>query len=715
MKSMRFLLCALLASGMAACSDDGPDSNAPTEGYIRAFVKEFGVPADGHDFSMARTAGLTVKASRPTHILVTAVYEGEEYLFGNLNVSEGTTRVPVTIPSDITSLYVSLGMQKYEVAADGLIDLDNLPNPVENQQSRSVLVDQTESNGIGRIFSDTNPVIAFTYDEWLKDYFQKFPIGTDNPAIGLSDREISGWYGSPQPWGDTGFGSPEEGEETEFYIFPIFWKKNSDLGKTFYVRMNDAFTYSPTTELTLPFKGLSGKPFPKLGYSTSVTDKNRINWSSFSGFTFDKGTLTQAFPIDEGNPMIVSEGCLVEFTRSAFGLQACLRVEWTTSPRQSSSSNPRHNAALWNGKYFKSTIDGLADAVSSTRRYTLKEGFDFSIYEDGKLTSLSTDLAFLLAFNAPPTKQNDPLMRDYSEVILLVIPKSDIKLEYRLSEEYRKFTWTIAAEDLGGSFDWDFNDAVFSFTDVIESLPSINKSCERALDYGGLTDAVAVRTIEVEPLAAGGTMPLYITYTGRLVSTPELPSSGDADYYTVNEAIRAHMSQPMHEGTYVIGTEIHKWLGASTHTRQINTDATVERPAGKKVKFSIPYDDDPANFTFTLENKMSAKNQPMHGFAVLVDHGNQLNIDAREGDGFAALPGYNLGEGSYLIGRPDENEENVAPQMILLTGSKWEWPRECVNIKEAYPNFSGWVGGYTSTSFKNWHTSSKKAENVTKR
>ncbi len=707
---MRFLLCALLASGMAACSDDGPDSNAPTEGYLRAFVKEFGVPADGHDFSMARSAGLMVKASRPTHILVTAVYEGEEYLFGNLNVGEGTTRVPVTIPSDITSLYVSLGMQKYEVAADGLVDLDNLPDPVENPESRKILVDVGESNGVGRIVATSDPVLAFKYDEWLKAYFDEFPIGIDKPAIGISDRETN-WTGVPQPYGETNFG--RKNDTDKMYVFPIYWRKREDIPiKALTTCIHNMYRLT-STEMPL-FNGW-GIPFPNLGYSMTQSNKNTINWETLTGFKFNDGSFDEAYPIsDDNNPLIVSKGRLIDFSGVRGHLPYCFSTQWFGC--MPSSSNPELNAANWMGRYYKSTIDGIADAVSSTRRIQLPPTTEFTIYDEETVTTLSSDHALLIGFNNPPTKPNDDCIRDYADVLLLVIPVNGIKLEFGFGTNYKKFTWTIAAEDLGGSFDWDFNDAVFTFTDVIETLPSVNDDAAlRALRYGGLTDAVAVRTIEVEPLAAGGTMPLYITYTGRLVSTPELPSSGDADYYTVNEAIRAHMSKPTHEGTYVIGTEIHKWLGASTHTRQINTDATVERPAGKKVKFSIPYDDDPENFTFTLENKMSAKNQPMHGFAVLVDHGNQLNIDAREGDGFAALPGYNLGEGSYLIGRPDENEENVAPQMILLTGSKWEWPRECVNIKEAYPNFSGWVGGFTSTSYKNWHTSSKKAENVTKR
>ena len=705
---MRFLLCALLASGMAACSDDGPDSNAPTEGYLRAFVKEFGVPADGHDFSMARSAGLTVKASRPTHILVTAVYEGEEYLFGNLNVSEGTTRVPVTIPSDITSLYVSLGMQKYEVAADGLIDLDNLPDPVENPESRKILVDKLQSNGVGRIVATSDPILAFKYDEWLKDYFDEFPIGVDKPAVGISDREPN-WDGEPQPYGETNFGRLHETDK--MYVFPIYWRKPEDIS----YKVLLTYIHSGFRPTTTGMEILNSWGTPDLGYSMTQSNKNTINWETLTGFNFDDGSFNEAYPIsDDTNPLVVSKGCLIDFSDKQRGdIPICFSTRWLS--HMPSSSNPLLNVANWKGSYYKSTIDGIGDAVSSTRRIQLPPT-EFTIYDEETVTTLFSDHALLIGFNSPPTKPNDDCIRDYADVLLLLIPKNGIQVEFWSGKNYPKFSWTIAAEDLGGSFDWDFNDAVFTFTDVIETLPSVNDDSHlRALRYGGLTDAVAVRTIEVEPLAAGGTMPLYITYTGRLVSTPELPSSGDADYYTVNEAIRAHMSKPTHEGTYVIGTEIHKWLGASTHTRQINTDATVERPAGKKVKFSIPYDDDPANFTFTVENAMSAKNQPMHGFAVLVDHGNQLNIDAREGDGFAALPGYNLGEGSYLIGRPDENEENVAPQMILLTGSKWEWPRECVNIKEAYPNFSGWVGGFTSTSYKNWHTSSKKAENVTKR
>ena len=448
MKSMRFLLCALLASGMAACSDDGPDSNAPTEGYLRAFVKEFGVTADGHDFSMARSAGLSVKASTPTHIVVTALFEGEEYLFGDLNVTNGITKVPVTIPSEITSLYISIGMQKYEVAADGLIDLDNLPNPVENPESRSsIYIDASANNGIGRRLTDTDPVLAFRYDEWLEAYFKEFPIGVDQPAIGLSDREQN-WDGQPQPFGETNFARLEDTDQ--WYIFPIYWKKGEDVNnKTLGIYIRNG--YQPTKHSLVVDLGSSwGIPFSKLGYSTTLSDKKSIDWDSFAGFKFDTGSFNEAFPLSDGsNPIVVSQGCLLKFSSPHAHIILSISARWLEL--KESCTNAELNGSSWNGNYYKSTINGLADALSSTRRIQLPPT-EFTIYKDGQLTKLFSDHSLLVGFNNPPTQPNDPRIRDYADVLLLLIPTDGAKLEYSHALRYKQFTWTVAAEDLGFPF-----------------------------------------------------------------------------------------------------------------------------------------------------------------------------------------------------------------------------------------------------------------------
>lgn len=721
MKLCRVLFGALMSVLLAACSVDSPIPASVTEDYVRSFVKEFGIPAQGHDFSMARSAGLKVKASTPTHVTVTAEIDGEEYLFGDLTVPAGITPIPVTIPSTVGKLNLHIGMAKYSVMSDDLIDLDHLSDPTPD--SRYVQFSPELNSGQNIVVKDDgNKYYFFFSPEIIRSYFRKYPQGQDIQFKETTDA----WTDLNPPLYETRFGN--KSYSSDYLIFPIY-RRNSPNGNTHYQwRLGYSIYKNGYSTLYYQTANITGTNFPGLGYTYNkknlawdyamITDFSDLN----KDFVFDTES-TQSCPLDDDKAFtIISEGQKVSLrSNTQFAVRIDLIYSDTSSDENReivSSTDPSFNYRRWNGNYFRTTLGQLNTAYASTCRKLDGYGRQIRVYNaqtnSAQKVSVSEKyVGYVVGFSAPPSKPDDTYVRDCADALFIIIPLPGNLREYKyLPISFKKYNWIIAAEDLGGSFDWDFNDAVFRFTDVIENLATAQADETGKYVNFTPTDAVSVRKITVEPLAAGGTMPLYITYTGQVLPAPDMSTDPEADYYTANEVLRAHMSQTAHVGTYIIGTEIHKWLGGSSHTQMINTGSKVDCPPGEKISFAIPTSIRPENFSFSsIWASASVSNQPLMGFSVLVDKENKLDIDARDKNGIIALPEYQLGKDDYLIGRPDESKDNIAPQMLLIGYDGWQWPRERVNIKDAYPKFADWVTSFENTT---WY-SYRIFENLTQR
>lgn len=765
MKHSQLAALALLAAGLlTGCSEDRLlQDNTKTEEYVRQFIEDFGIPAEGHDFSMATSAGLQIKSSRPERIIVTAEIDGEEYEFANLTVPAGTTSLPVTIPSTAEELNIYLGLDKYTVGANETVDLDRL---AESAASRGY-----EFHSSDRTFSVNttgNPVLAIKYSDFLEEYFKVFPIGSDNTLTSVTtgtkaDNEgnykqavqIFEKYTTIQLlFSETLiFDSEANGQDAEYDIFPIYWRKTEN-GKDYSFRLADGQDYRKTQDVSFGSTN-SQIPFPKLGYSTSITSVNDVNFNNLSGFTFDNGSLEEAYSTtDNQDKVIVSEGVRISVPNE--DSTRCFAFELVTNlngKKIISSSCPINNMYHWGEKYYRTTLRYLASCRGSSKRTFLDKILtrtDISASKDnngmaarayGPLTIKNPDgttesrncstLPFLVGFTTPPVKaDDDETVRDYANALFLVVPVAkrleDANQYYiHLGElngfEFKRYYWVVAAEDLGGSFDWDFNDAVFAFSDEIIDLNTQN-TFKKKTNLWGPSDAVPVRQIEVKPLAAGGTLPLYITFNGRVFNSSQIvvPAMSDDYYTTCNEKLKADLDRTeVLDGTWVLGPELHRWLDQDTYTKQYNTgetgvfDLTFQR---KTVRITVPSDFKPADTKtskFPTNSQMASDNKPLMGFGVLVDKENKLNISAEVNEGyynFTPLPDYTLGKNTYLIGGPNPDKNNIAPQMIVVPAGnydnakgsfsdpyiknwlpEWEWPREYVNIQEAYPRFAEWV------------------------
>ena len=220
------------------------------------------------------------------------------------------------------------------------------------------------------------------------------------------------------------------------------------------------------------------------------------------------------------------------------------------------------------------------------------------------------------------------------------------------------YKWLIAAEDLAGTYDWDFNDAVFavSATSIVD----------------GDNNNAPQTWITVEPLAAGGTLPIYVMFNGDIV----------------DEKGNDHGL-----GHYHIGPELHRWLGGYYRT-PINVKEPVASATGAPLSFHI---DGEWSLTEEYQNRPTWEEKDvkgMGGFYVLVNPGNSLNYMQMEISKFTGdLEDKNH---FHMVAPPlsfgKEDQVAVSPEMLCLETS-WCWPMEECGIHEVYSKFEDWLHG----------------------
>lgn len=169
---------------------------------------------------------------------------------------------------------------------------------------------------------------------------------------------------------------------------------------------------------------------------------------------------------------------------------------------------------------------------------------------------------------------------------------NDPEPEPEMNEEKpAEMSWIIACEDLGGTYDFDFNDVVFGVTHV-----------------AGSDEA------RVTALASGGTLPVYL-WSQYQQKTGE-PAEVNGGYILTP--------------TNTNGGEFHSWWGTDRpHHTIIN--ATGWTGAGRSVRISVPKD-----FSLAAEDSHGKPTDgSMGGFKVMV-HGtdgiNEINAPDPEGD-----------------------------------------------------------------------------------
>lgn len=678
MNNHSLMVVAAIGFLAASCSNEPqiatPDRN---EQYDRAFVREFGVPAANHPWSESTETTLTIKADEPTPARIYYTLNDQLYLAGDITLSSGSNKIPFMVPMSVTELHIETASGRYTAAVGATLDITGAPAKAPQR----ITVDQPTRT--------TDKTFLFTRDNLAKAFFDAFPPRRNNLYTAETDISFAGSVGVS--------GKPD----AYWFIIPVYWRRGSES------------TMLEQTPYGIDIADCDHN-FPL--YLVKADGTNAYDSRNISVGPNTSGaqpTDAQAYNPTGGS----------DITIQATGIR--VKGEWTPGHNFSSESvfmgyfneqiRNLYNR-LWDVKAdyidraYYTTFAWMPKNVSVKLKY-LKEGNERTITSPCFI-GVSHKPKFYGLYENRFTRA-DGNLPDFCDVIYLCVPESlsdHMVTSFGYASGGGKMVYTFAAEDLGGSYDWDFNDVVFSATCVtVDNTDIMKEFMTRTPDKEAMYPKVLssmsdndfvspyIYKLEVTPHAAGGTLPVYVVYHGKATTiydamkgmmSKESTWNAFADTFTklyTNEYYWTNQS-------LILGTEVHKWLGASDYRRPINAGGPVTH-TGRTVRLYV-------DAGINIGDESSAINTALKNFSILVDKNNALGIDTSatfdpsgEGvamNGFTKFDGV-LGEGSYQIGALSEDKNSTAPQMICIAADNWQWPLEEHHITLAYPNFRNWV------------------------
>lgn len=230
--------------------------------------------------------------------------------------------------------------------------------------------------------------------------------------------------------------------------------------------------------------------------------------------------------------------------------------------------------------------------------------------------------------------------------------------------EYQR--WVVACEDLGGVWDYDFNDLVWDITK------------ERVFDELNGERTLKGINIYFTPLAAGGTLKAEVQYNKKN------DASDESGWYTLGEIHNLVKRTPEKEnGEYVTPTN-----------RQINVDPghnPTLQEIGERIQLGETIDPG-------LEKAVTIGSILNHFRVVVENHNGEKYI---VGNNMQGSPDHN--HDTHNTG----NDKTNAPQFLLLPCG-WAWPAEAVCITDVYSKIEGWATEQTQTEwYWGWRKSSE--------
>lgn len=214
---------------------------------------------------------------------------------------------------------------------------------------------------------------------------------------------------------------------------------------------------------------------------------------------------------------------------------------------------------------------------------------------------------------------------DFNDIILYISPRP-------YETTFQSIKYRVMCEDLGGSFDWDFNDVVYDV--IYEEHPQIKDI------RGNIVQSESNATVSIVLQAVGGTLPVSIYYDGSQCTN----NNGIGELHQIING-----RQPNEKGLYEpinVGEGNHNlaqkviWTRDLGKTREPNMDI---RDYVQHISIRVQQDPKEAGTTMTVK--------------------------------FPEAP---------------KNDNDVIPQ-CFMTSTKTDWADELQPITEKYSHFEGWV------------------------
>ncbi|MCC8117570.1 MAG: DUF4842 domain-containing protein [Bacteroidales bacterium] len=268
--------------------------------------------------------------------------------------------------------------------------------------------------------------------------------------------------------------------------------------------------------------------------------------------------------------------------------------------------------------------------------------------------------------------------RDYNDLIFRLTPAVFVSDPDPSSDtEYSDvgFSWIWALEDLGSTDDFDFND-------VVIRIQSITTNTSETVEGSDTPQQVISKKVKLTPLAAGGTLPIYIHYVDKdgndyVLSTGKYNLTLEADINLLKNKN---------------GEEYHEWFTHGSDYPTIPSSQMIN--TGNGISLDIPIDVDNMSCTLTLSTTFTiAWHSGSLTDANPVGDANNQNTFYVTVNGETADTSYEKIDVNmaYRIGTP---LRGGAPQSFIImetSDNPWKWPQERIHISRPYPEFADWA------------------------
>lgn len=565
-KNHRILIAAsavAMLAGISSCSDYDNGYDDKTLAYKESFIEAFGTIDPNHTWNMAQSCTVDVTINLPG-VFTVKVWTADprmqgtnSYLLGKYeNVQGGSTQsFQCDIPSTVETAYV------------GAIDEDGnrfvVSAEVKNGKAKATI----GAEGSRLVVGATGGTIKVSKPE------DKLELKAEE-VLHPTDR-------LPEFVNNTGkvtqnFEYYSQGPFTIYPIYTITGNEGNDrnCGERIGIYIVDENGNKGETQWVW-------QPLNNGSYDWIEAYKVYNEWSDWSGNIYPRKFFEylQANKVFMDNcTRIRTEGITIDIpvgTRFGFVIDAA-------------GGGPYYSNSEYNGDYGSpyngsATTDGINDTYAATFIY---DDMLYLAFEDWNYGSEGHDNDF-----------NDVVFRFKDDITRPLIIDKDV--------DDNPMQYIVACEDLGGSFDWDFNDVVY-----------------------GIEHVSGQTTARIKLLAAGGTLPVHITYDNNNIvfNAPTGRTCTD-----LHQAFGVEQDVPVNVGIY-------------------QTEAVYSHP-------------------FTVD---------ANAFSV--------STDAQK---FKIHVSYKDGSEGADIGVPSHS--GMEPQAFLVADPNWKWPNELQKIVNKYPDFADWV------------------------
>ena len=565
-KNHRILIAAsavAMLTGISSCSDYDNGYDDKTLAYKESFIEAFGTIDPNHTWNMAQSCTVDVTINLPG-VFTVKVWTADprmkgtnSYLLGKYeNVQSGSAHsFQCDIPATVETAYVGAideDGNRFVVSAD--VKNGKVKATIGPEGSRLVVgatggtikVSKAEDKlelKAEEVLHPTDRLPEFVNN--TGKVTQNFEYYSQGPFTIYPMYTITGNAGS----------DPALGERIGIYIVD----ENGNKGDTQWVWQplnNGSYDWIEAYQVNEWGASWSGGIYPKSFFE--YLQANKVFMDKFT--------------------RIRTEGITIDIpvgTRFGFAIDAA-----GGGPYYSNSEYNGDHGSPYNGS---ATTDGINDTYAATFIY---DDMLYLAFEDWAYSSAGHDNDF-----------NDVVFRFKDDITRPLIIDKDV--------DDNPMQYIVACEDLGGSFDWDFNDVVY-----------------------GIEHVSGQTTARIKLLAAGGTLPVHITYDNNNIVF-NAPTGGTCT--DLHQAFGVEQDVPVNVGIYQTEAVYSHPFTVDGNAFSVSTDA-------RKFKIHVSYKDRP--------------------------EGADIGVPSHSG---------------------------MEPQAFLVADPNWQWTNEFQPITSKYPDFSEWV------------------------